>query len=388
MLYGPCLKRHAMLSVIVGAMVFSSINSFAVEIDPLPPSFSISDPINSNPSAAGTLPREGRTSEPSLMPALPVVDEEKPRTSSVGEIDHSQHNTGLGAHLHHTHQLGDWMFEYRTKASIHEGILDKSTQVLTTSLVGTNLPYSYAPTKMTRTTHMVMGMYGFSNTISLMGMMHIVQNNMSMVRHDLTQDINLQMSTQGLGDTFLGVMYRPMSFAMFNLIVSVPSGAVNKEVTVNQSKFVGPYAMQLGTGTYDFMPSASISYKLGAIGINAEAMYTYHLGKNNQDWALGDEIKASTWISYSPLKSITANVRLDVNQWAKIEDTAPGMTSMSPNYDPKNTGGMNTNIFFNVSGMFSGVMAGFEWGMPIYQNFKGPQLKTKQQMTLSLQYMF
>ena len=110
---------------------------------------------------------------------------------------------------------------------------------------------------------------------------------------------------------------------------------------------------------------------------------TYRLGNRYglNNWLA---VKASDWFSFS--------ARLEGLIVDDIDGANPNLNPMMViTADTNNSGGtyINSGLGFNLlvpSGTFKGLRFGFEYAMPLLQNANGVQLKTKETITLGLQY--
>ena len=150
-----------------------------------------------------------------------------------------------------------------------------------------------------------------------------------------------------------------------------------------------PYDMQLGSGTYDLKPALTYSALSDDAKWNwgAQAMYTYHIDKNKNDYSLGDNFKATGWLqrAFGPLSSW---VRLAYNDTGRIKGQDPeidklihpvmgmGMGAPTPDADPNNYGGQRLDGLIGLSLQKGSLSFGVEGGVPLYQYLNGLQMKT------------
>jgi len=337
--------------------------------------------------------------------------------ASAAEMNHEGHNghsghqhasaAQAGQHVHHSHGKGAWMVEYRFMRMEMDGLLDGTDSVSTEEISGATMPmgggnmqktagksYLMAPTEMTMDMHMVMLMYGLTDKVAIMGMLNYLKNDMDMIMH-MTMEMNgntsnvaSNMQTSGVGDTQIGAMYQVEYGLVGSVMLSVPTGSIDEKVTMMGNKVQGGYPMQLGSGTYDLIPSITYNKKINGWTYGGQLEYTYHIGENDNDYTLGDRLELSAWAKYALDSSLNIAGRLDIIDWDKIDGKDPKIaTMMSPTNDPDAQGGTRMDLTLDVSKRFGAHTAGLAYGVPIRQDLNGPQMEVKSMITLSYQYM-
>jgi len=335
-------------------------------------------------------------------------------------MDHGQHDSTAGQHVHHGHGKGGFMFEYQFMRMEMDGLLDGTDSVNTRDISGATMgmpptnnmmtPYMMSPTAMTMDMHMFMGMYGFTDSFTLMGMINYLSNDMDMVMHMYTPtnvfagDMTGAMDTSGIGDTRFDGMFKLTNSWTGSVGLSIPTGSIDEKITmtmagtnilngmpmmVTNGPMQAPYMMQLGSGTYDLIPSVTYQKGSGNWNWGGQASYTYHIGENDNDYTLGDIFEINGWGRYSVNKGLSLSGRLEILDWGKIDGQDPLINPMmSPAGDPNATGGTRADLLFGISGHFAEYhMISAEVGAPIFQDLNGPQLETDLIYSISYQYM-
>jgi len=310
------------------------------------------------------------------------------------------------------HQENKWMFEYRWMRMNMEGLLDGTDKVSASDISGSNMSmtapaagkdYQMAPTKMTMDMHMLMAMRGISESLSVMGMLNYVRNEMDMVMYVEGMDPMLDsMSSGGLGDSMLGVVYRLNPALELSMGLSVPTGSIDEKDTVMEmggmmgmgsmtevGKSRLPYFMQLGSGTYDVVPGVTYRVMSGVWEWGAKGTFTYRMGKNNNDYTLGNRVDVSGWTRYRINSQVQMQGRLAFEKWGRIKGQDPEIDPMmSPDSDPDAQGGTRVDALVGINaGLGDNHLLNFEVGAPVHQNLNGPQLKTQWLLSLSYHYM-
>ncbi len=340
-------------------------------------------------------------------------------------MQHQEHVTHAGqgphgSHIHHQHGKGAFMFELRYMSMDMEGLLDGTDSVGTKEISGAQMtpmgpmkdprfPYMMAPTKMTMDMIMGMAMYGFTDKVTGMLMVNYLSNEMDMIMHMYMPtnmpmgDMTGSMDTSGIGDTRVAAMYTVNQQWTGTLGLSVPTGSIDEKVDMIMTgtnlmgmpmpptKNLGmqaPYAMQLGSGTYDLIPSVTYKDEADTHGWGAQLEYTYRIGTNDNEYSLGDKAELTAWFAQKLGSHLHFTGRLDYLNWQRIEGQDPKINPMmAPTSDPQATGGQRLDVLVGFTGVFGGHRIGLEVGKPIYQDLNGPQMETDVIYTLGYQFM-
>lgn len=342
------------------------------------------------------------------------------------ESGHAGHNHGPGGQLvfnpafgddiYHTHPAGMWMFNYKFMHMSMDGLRDGTTDVAT-GRVGNNrgLPYDnymMIPLKMTMDMHMFMVMYGITDRLTVMGMLNYLEIQMEMLMdmspytmmgmpkgaRDKGAQPDTPMTTRGLGDTELRGIYKINGHLNASLGVSLPTGDIDQDYTTMGTSWRAPYDMQLGSGTFDLKPAITLSIPSddSLWNYGGQAMATLRLGRNDNDYSLGDSLKLNTWLQRA-LGPAATWIRLSYNYSTRIDGQDPAiaqsldgnyMSPSMPDADPNNYGGQRVDGFIGASLVLGPFSFGVEGGIPLYQNLNGLQMKSDWYLTSGLQAMF
>ena len=340
---------------------------------------------------------------------------------AMAEMDHSEHDmthhsahTGAAAHIHHSHEKGMWMLEYRFMRMHMDGLLDGTGSVDSRDISGAfpGMPpvinpdksYLMAPTEMNMDMHMIMIMYGMTDRFSLMGMMTYRDNEMDMVMHMPMLDMTGTMETSGPGDSLLGGMLTINDRWTSSLSISLPTGEIDETVdmtmtgvnpmtgmpmSVTAPNIYVSYPMQLGSGTYDLIPAVTYNANSDKLGWGTQASYVLRLGSNDNDYTLGDLFEIFAWGKYVLSPSLLISGKLAFSDWGKSDGRDPAIDpQMSPAGDPHATGGRRVDLSFGMNGFFGTVHSlGFEFALPVHQDLNGPQMETDWILSFTYQYM-
>ncbi len=322
--------------------------------------------------------------------------------------DHSMHmgpganmvfNPAFGDDIYHTHPADMWMVNYKFMHMGMNGLKDGSTsQSLEAVSPPTGKPrYMMTPTDMTMDMQMLMIMYGVTDRVTVMGMGNYVANSMNMVMNmnngmgNMTQ---APMRTSGFADTELRGIYKISESFNGSLGITLPTGDIRQEIEMMGMKFRAPYDMQLGSGTFDLKPALTYSAVSGDVLWNwgGQAGYTYHLGRNDAGYSLGDSLKLNSWLQRA-LGPAATWVRFSYTNTARIsgrdsEIARSLVMASSPDADPNNYGGDLFNAFIGASYTKGAFSAGIEAGVPLYQYVNGLQMANTWNLTAAVQVMF
>lgn len=331
-------------------------------------------------------------------------------------MDHSQHAQAV-SHEHHAHGAGQWMFEVRWMRMSMEDLLDGDSSVSGEDISGivmpnngcmmskdSTKPYCMAPTEMTMDMKMFMVMYGFTDKMSGMLMFNYLDNEMDMDMYmrmmpggPVMNTMTGSMDTSGWGDTQAGAMYKVDDKMTAGLMLSIPTGNIDEEVDMTMCNAMmcaptttmrAPYAMQLGSGTFDLIPSIQYTTTSGMWTYGGQAEYTYRLGENSKNYTLGNKLKLSGWGKYAVNQTWKLTGRLDYLNQDEIdgEDTRI-MKIMAPTSDPDNYGGTRLDLTLDANAGFGAHNVGLAYTVPVQQDVNGIQMELQSIITLSYMYM-
>lgn len=302
------------------------------------------------------------------------------------------------SHLEHPHSAGTVMLEYKFMRMYMNGLMKGTEEVSTEDAKASG--YERIPESMTMDMNMLMPMYNISKELSLMAMMTYVSNTMDMQMKMAGMNMyhDHEMSTSGLGDTELSISYKNANLGLAGtLAVSVPTGSTSETVTMNSTEMPAPYAMQLGSGTYDITPILTYLGAYYETRYGAQLSYTYRLDKNDEGYTLGNQAKAMAWVR-RPAGPVVVDAKVTYKRWGDVEGSQkgvmPGATTLSNTemtsvtHIASNYGGTAVNANIGVTAPVGMTNIGLELGLPVYQDLNGIQMKQSWNTSLSLSVMF
>ena len=355
-----------------------------------------------------------------LSPAL--ADESHPSSFAItgGGHHHGTHADGhapIGVMGDHLHKKGEWMLSYRFMHMNMEGnqIGDNNVSPET---IATTVPNRFfgapmqpptlriVPTKMTMDMHMFGGMYAPSDNLTLMAMINYVEKEMDHLTFQGGMGTNrlgtFTTKSEGFGDLKLSGLYGLYNDGTtkihLNAGFSVPTGSIKERAQIltpmgGRPVVRMPYAMQLGTGTWDLLPGITIQSRMGDLSYGAQYMARFHLGENSQDYSFGDKHELTAWVAYQWAPWISTSLRIAGSTQSEIDGIDANIVGPVQTADPGNYGGERVDLFGGVNlafqdGALKGHRLAFEFGAPIYQDLNGPQMETDYMFTIGWQKAF
>jgi len=251
----------------------------------------------------------------------------------------------------------------------------------------------------------------FFGAVMLMAKDNSMDMKFSSMMQGTTGKSGFTMKSSGIADTMLMGKYRlftddpliPTHQASLMFGLSLPTGSIDEKNTkhplVTRQSELLPYAMQLGSGTFD--PTLGIVYSASRSpywwGINA--MYTARLHNNDRDYRLGNEFRFDLYGMFQFRHNLVAQVQLNGSHWSTIrgemDESKTGVAGHATKNDPNSPFMTPLWETGNYGGRKLLATAGLQWqpaplhiielnvGAPIYQHLNGPQLEEKYRVMLT-----
>lgn len=293
----------------------------------------------------------------------------------------------------HTHLEDEWMLGYRYMFMEMDGNQDGSREISDTDVLKN---FMVAPTNMTTQMHMISVMHGLSDDLTLMAMLPYIRKSMD---HITRTGVRFTTDSEGAGDlklsanyTFYGNVQRDAFHAtpwgphrfILDMGLSIPTGSIDEQDFL-ANPAIGrqqlPYPMQLGSGTFDLVPGMTYLGQSENWAWMAEAMLTLRLGKNSNDYRLGNLYHMSAWVSRRVTDALSLFVEVDGHILENIEGADPALDpKMVPTADPGRRGGksldlsVGVNLYVPADEVNKGHRMVIEGGFPLYDSLDGPQL--------------
>ena len=316
----------------------------------------------------------------------------------------------LGIMTDHIHGKGEWTITYSYMNMAMKGNCVGQNRIDDNSIF---VNYMMAPNTMQMQMHMLMGMYGISDRLTVMTMFTFLSNDMNMNMSPDASSMNMpgmnsatpagsmNSKTSGISDTKLYALYRVMEKNKQRIIVglgiSLPTGSVTQQGTnllgTNQRL---AYPMQLGTGTYDLLPNLTYIGQLEKFSWGGFAGANIKILSNSESYNWGNEYNVSGWIAYKWLSFASSSLRFEGIQADAISGYDKNVALLmynDPNSNASNYGGQRANIYLGLNfyiykNALKGVRLLVEYGIPVYQNLNGPQMSLHNILQAGIQYTF
>ena len=318
---------------------------------------------------------------------------------TAGRPDGHAPITVMGDHMH---AMGEWMLSYRYMTMDMEGLSKGSSSVDPNSLIGMGKPYGMVPIKMSMNMHMLGAMHAISEKWTLMAMLNYLDNEMDMLMKMGMNTSTEYAESNGFGDIKLSGLYNLASWnngqrVHLNFGISAPTGSIDEKAS--DGKILG-YGMQLGTGTWDFLPALTFLGQTDNYSWGAQVGGVLRIGGNDRDYSLGNRFDAILWGARKLTDSFSLSAKFDyVTQGeidgkdADIEKRRTDNMGMmdSPGFDPASQGrdistfGLGLN-YYRRNGTFKGHRLAVEWETPMSEDVNGVQLETDSIWSLGWQY--
>lgn len=330
-------------------------------------------------------------------------------TASCNLSCHCMSNlTPSGVMISHVHPKGEWMFSYRYMNMGMKGLLSGSSNTNSDVVFNSYLMNSDA---MKMDMHMLMGMYGITDRLTGMLMLNYNVNSMDMSMltvhshamsgMDMSPSTAMKMSTSGLGDLKLTLLYGLIKNTNHQLLlaggVSIPSGSIEVQGLKDDMLYAKnrlPYMMQLGSGTVDITPTVSYIFQQNDFAFSTQVSSTFRTSKNSVGYQLGNEFSMGIWGAYNWWDNFSSSIRLEGQSIEKIKGFDPTIYSFNEiSANPSNYGGKKLITYLGTAYQFdqsflNKFRIGVEYGIPIYQNVNGIQNKLMHSLFASLSYSF
>ncbi|NOQ14016.1 MAG: hypothetical protein GQ583_05985, partial [Methyloprofundus sp.] len=179
--------------------------------------------------------------------------------------------------------------------------------------------------------------------------------------------------------------------------VSAPTGDVDLEFRriAREDGSIVHFAMQLGSGTWDFLPNLTYTGEYNDWSWGAQIKGEVRMQDENESgYRLGNELQTSVWGSYKITDWLSGSIRgVYSTQGAIKGDFNTYSGRVGPMDFPANHGGHFGDIGFGVnasipSGDLVGNSFAFEWLQPIVDNVNGYQIERQGALTASWSYAF
>lgn len=290
----------------------------------------------------------------------------------------------IGVMLDHIHQKDEVMLSYRFMY-MDMNQLSKDAKEFSEDEFFNDSSYMMAPKNMIMKMHMLGGMYGLTDKLTINIMTSFIENEMTMIRRMGRSEQKSESSA--IGDTRVNALYGLIDEQKQSLILSfgvnLPTGSVDEK---DNGMTLG-YPMQTGTGSYGIQSSLTYTHFINSWSFGGQLSFKTMLEDNEEDFRVGDRYEVNIWGSYQVKDSFSFSVRLNHNVQDIFEFDSNRTTS--PPVDFKTLNGEWTNAYIGINylntGNFKGHRLALEYGGEIDSNYSGFQLKRDKSLILGWQ---
>lgn len=320
----------------------------------------------------------------------------------------------IGVMGDHRHDAGEFMLSYRFMRMVMDGNRI-GTNSVTPEMIATTVANPFAgpptlrvvPTEMTMDMHMFGAMWAPNDRVTLMAMVNYETRDMDHITFQGMMGTNrlgtFNTKSEGFGDTrvsaLIGLFEGTNSTVHAQVGFSLPTGSIDETDDVltpmnTNPTLTLPYAMQLGSGTFDPLLGITATGVEGHWTWGAQARAILRISENDADYSLGDDFQATGWVAWSPVPEWSFSGRLQARTLGSINGRDMRIGAPVQTANPDNYGGEWLNAFIgaNWAGQpetaFAGHRLAAEFGMPLMQDLNGPQMETGWMLTLGWQYAF
>ncbi|MBA2482987.1 MAG: DUF3570 domain-containing protein, partial [Nitrosomonas sp.] len=316
---------------------------------------------------------------------------------------------------HMLHKAGDFMVGYRFMYGRQAGDMLRGDNATTDQQIveqgcSDEINCRFTPTFMNMYMHMLHVMYAPTDWLNLMVMPNFVDMEMNIRElagrpppqpgvHEHTGIAG--HATGGVGDTTISSLIKlfniPGHRMHLGLGFSAPTGDVDQMLRrifqINGGLI--HFGMQLGSGTWDFLPSLTYSgdYRRWSWGAQLNGVKRIE-DQNKSGYRLGDIFQATAWSGYRLTNWLSASARGIYTVQGAIQGDFNAFNGRAGPMDfPANHGGQFWDVGFGInasvpSGKFVGNQLSFEWLQPIRDDVNGFQLERKGGLAATWHYSF
>ncbi|MFS4456036.1 nitrous oxide reductase accessory protein NosL [Maribacter sp. 2304DJ31-5] len=322
-------------------------------------------------------------------------------SSNFGGVHHKHHNrpdayAPSGIMGDHLHPKGGLMVSVRYMNMGMEGNRDGRDKITDETIYRR---FMVAPQDMTMQMYMLGVMYAPSDRLTLMLMQNVVKKDMDltarmMMENGMPMLRDFSTSSNGLGDLKMGVLYGLLANEKINLHtnikLNIPVGDIkNRDATPMMANAKLPYAMQLGSGTFDITIGGTLKGTIADFSWGIQQLNTFRTGGNSQGYRFGNLHELHIWGAYALSQKVSASLRTSGSSEGRITGVDPELNPMMvTTVDPDNYGGelLRGAIGINILLAKNKLVLGTELGTPLYQNYNGIFMNETVNFSGSLKY--
>ena len=319
----------------------------------------------------------------------------------------------------HTHHAGEVMLSYRFMRMQMDGIRSGTDGLSTARTFDRD--YAVVPEDMLMEMHMFGVMYAPLERLTLMAMANYVSTEMDHAINPATAATpfagggapGFTAETEGFGDTSVTALYRFLETEHQQLHaglgLSLPTGSIDERDETpgvgGFSETVLPASMQLGSGTFDLLPSVTYLYQQPNYTLGAQARGVIRLeDENDEGYRRGHVAQVQGWGLWKLSRWLAPGLRLGLRHEGELEGEqasvsrtplppvqAQGISQTVTTAYSENYGGTVADLglgvnFIVADGPLTGNRLAVELALPIWRDLNGEQLETDYTVTVGWQF--
>lgn len=300
--------------------------------------------------------------------------------------NHSTHHAPIGVHYSHTHHAAEFMLSLKYMTAKMKGHQSGTSRLSNDESFATG--FNNVVKEMDMEMYMIGLMWAPTDNLTLFGMGHYIFKDMTLEGrgghgahgHGGHSTTTFGHSSEGWGDIKIGGLYNLFktknNSTHFGVALSIPTG---DEATTENGNLL-PYGMNLGSGTYDLIPSLTWNGHSHHISYGAQISSNIHLeDSNSAGYSFGDKFEATAWSTYGLSDNVNISGRVTFTSEDSISGryNQPHLTGAPPRR-PENFGGETIELGIGYSldpnfGRFQTPISrvAIELLAPVYQNKNG-----------------
>ncbi|MYB92408.1 transporter [Candidatus Poribacteria bacterium] len=271
-------------------------------------------------------------------------------TSADTPESRSDSHAPIGVMGDHGHKAGEIMLSYRFMAMDMQGLQSGTTSIETADVLK---DFMMAPTAMQMQMHTLGAMFAPHDKLTLMVMTNYRLLRMEMEGAHLHKEGDHghpvghhEMSSSGIGDAKLEALLtlwkRPHLTLLGNIGISFPTGSISKN---GEEGNLLPYPMQLGSGSFEARPGATLFGYYGKWSYGSQLRGTFPLHTNSEEYRHGRALSVTTWGARRLNDWISLSGRFFFTHWGNITGSHPELNLLvSPSHRPDWRGGQRLDL--------------------------------------------
>lgn len=320
-------------------------------------------------------------------------------------MHHGSHQSPIGIMGKQVHQKGHFMLSFRQMKMSMKGNTNDGQSLTDSEIIDLPNPYSMmnmppklsvVPQEMDMDMTMIGGMYGLTDSHTLMVMAMYVEKSMSlstyspMMQRDFIGDFNTK--TSGLANVSISslIKLKETNDYQLNAQIGLEKSVGDNDKTgkvltpMNMTKeMILPYSMQNGDESTSLMIGLNVCKNIEDWSIGGQMMVKSVI--NQKDWNYGESMLLSGWVGRNLNDMLYTSLRLTYRDVDKIDGRDMRIMAPVQTANPDNYGGSRYEVSLGLNKTLkNGDSLGLELSIPFQQKLNGPQME--EDLTLTFGY--